>query len=171
MEQLINLQIAMMEWEKGEPKRMHHYIKVHSLAKMIGSCEHLDPKTRLILEISAMIHDVGIKPAKENDLKATIEECDAQSVISGREMLEKLGFASDIIDRVCHIIGVRHTIEDDDIDGMDLQILIEAEYLVNLYEQLANKETINNVYENIFKTKTGVKIFKRMYAKSLDEIV
>ncbi len=169
MEQLINLQIAMMEWEFGETKRMHHYIKVHSLAKMIGVCEHLDPKTRLILEISAMIHDIGVKPAKAKDIKASVELQDSEGVIAGKEMLEKLGFASDIIDRVCYIIGIRHTIADDDIDGMDLQILIEAEYLVNLYEQLANKETINNVYENVFKTKTGAKIFKRMYAKSFDQ--
>ena len=45
----------------GDLKRINHLIKVYGFAKTIGELEGLDEKTREILEITAIIHDIGIK--------------------------------------------------------------------------------------------------------------
>ena len=42
-----------------------------------------------------------------------------------------------------------------DIDGKDLQILIEADFIVNLYEDSASKNAVRNAYEKIFVTESG----------------
>ena len=42
-----------------------------------------------------------------------------------------------------------------EIDGIDYQILVEADYLVNADEGKYSKENITNTYENVFKTQTG----------------
>lgn len=47
-------------------------------------------------------------------------------------MLMRLGFAENVIERVCYLIGHHHTYTG--IDGRDYQILVEADFLVNLYE-------------------------------------
>ena len=50
------------------------------------------------------------------------------------------------------------------IDGLDYQILVEADFLVNLFEDNLSKEAALNAYQNIFKTETGKRICKEMFA-------
>ena len=49
------------------------------------------------------------------------------------------------------------------IDGIDYQILVEADFLVNLYENQNDKETIQNTYNKIFKTESGRKLCNQMF--------
>ena len=53
----------MIEYFTGEPKRIQHFIKVHSFAKLIAQNENLADEQLLILEAAAYVHDIGIKPA------------------------------------------------------------------------------------------------------------
>ena len=41
--------------------------------------------------------------------------------------------------------------------------MIEADFLVNLYEDDANRGAVMKAYENIFRTQTGRKIFREMF--------
>ena len=50
-----------------------------------------------------------------------------------------------------------------DIDGADYQILVEADFLVNLYEDDVNRHGIEQAYQQIFRTQTGKEIFNQMY--------
>jgi len=51
---------------------------------------------------------------------------------------------------------IHHTY--DNIDGLDYQILVEADFLVNLYEDDAGNRAIDKAYKRIFKTETGKKV-------------
>ena len=44
----------------GDVKRIQHFCKVHSYAKLIAETEGVDPKTLFILEAAALTHDIGI---------------------------------------------------------------------------------------------------------------
>ena len=37
--------VAMTEYDRGDPKRIQHFMKVHDYAAAIGILEGLDPKT------------------------------------------------------------------------------------------------------------------------------
>ena len=76
-------------------------------------------------------------------------------------MLMRLGFAENVIERVCYLIGHHHTY--DNIEGLDYQILVEADFLVNLYEDDVNRHGIEQAYQQIFRTQTGKEIFNQMY--------
>ena len=65
-------------------------------------------------------------------------------------------------DRVAYLVGHHHTYTN--IDGMDYQILVEADFLVNLYEDSVPKAAAQNVLDKIFKTQTGKTICKEMFA-------
>ena len=46
---------------------------------------------------------------------------------------------------------------------MDYQILVEADFIVNIYEDNMQKEAIENVINKIFVTKAGTEIAKTMF--------
>ena len=76
-------------------------------------------------------------------------------------MLKNLGFDQDVIDRVSYLVGHHHTYTG--IEGMDYQILVEADFLVNLFEDGSSRETAEKVRENIFKTKTGIELLNHIF--------
>ena len=49
------------------------------------------------------------------------------------------------------------------IDGLDYQILVEADFLVNLFEGNTDTAHIRATYDNIFRTETGKKICREMF--------
>ena len=56
---------AMAEYDKGDPERIQHFVKVHDLAATIGALEGLDEETMFLLETIAIVHDIGIHKAEE----------------------------------------------------------------------------------------------------------
>ena len=82
-------------------------------------------------------------------------------LVNAKEMLTKLNFSKDILDRVCFLIGHHHTYSN--IEGIDYQILVEADFLVNIFEDEINKDSIKSIKEKIFKTKSGIKILNDLY--------
>ncbi|MBQ9941590.1 MAG: HD domain-containing protein, partial [Christensenellaceae bacterium] len=55
----------MTEYESGNERRINHFLKVHAFASAIAADEGLDDKTTHILELAAVLHDIGIKPSYE----------------------------------------------------------------------------------------------------------
>ena len=41
--------------------------------------------------------------------------------------------------------------------------MVEADFLVNLYEDGSSKETVAKVLQNIFRTEAGIRLLKAMY--------
>ena len=77
------------------------------------------------------------------------------------KLLGELGFDRDVSERVQYLIAHHHTY--DAIDAIDYQILVEADFLVNIMEGALSKESARNIYQNIFKTTCGKKICREMF--------
>ena len=152
---------AMIDYYQGQPKRIQHFLKVHAYAKLIGEQEGLDKEILDILEVAALTHDIGIKISEEkyNSSAGKYQEVEGPAV--AQQMLEDLQYDKAKTDRVCYLIGHHHTY--DQIDGLDYQILVEADFLVNLYEDDVNRHGIEQAYQQIFRTQTGKEIFNQMY--------
>lgn len=161
MRMLNTLCMEMIRYYHGDAPRIQHFVKVHAFAKLIGEMEQVDEKTLEILEAAAYVHDIGIKPAesKYGTCGGKLQEQEGPPV--AREMLERLGFEKALTERVCYLVGHHHTYTN--IDGIDYQILVEADFLVNLYEDQLSKDTAQSVYKNLFKTQSGKQICKVMF--------
>ena len=142
-------------------KRIQHFTKVHSYARLIGIGEELDDASLFILEAAAYTHDIGIRVAEEKYGRCDGKLQEQEGPIIAQKMLSQLGFENYIVERICFLIGHHHTY--DNIDGLDYQILVEADFLVNLYEDDAGNRAIDKAYKRIFKTETGKKIFRLMF--------
>lgn len=162
MNKIIPLLQEMISYYTGDPKRIQHFIKVHSFACLIGAAEHLSEPELFTLETASIVHDIGIKEAERKYGKCTGKLQEQEGPALACEMLHNLGFEDKLIERVCYLVGHHHTYNN--IDGRDYQILVEADFLVNLYEDHSSKDTAQNVCNNIFKTETGRQICIDMFS-------
>ena len=157
------LPLAMISYNNADPMRIQHTTKVHAYARLIGHGEGLDEGAQFILESAALVHDIGIRASekKYGHQNGKLQEQEGPAV--ARDLLERLGGYTEVqIERICWLIAHHHTYHV--CEDMDYQILIEADFLVNLYEDNESPKAIEAIRRNIFKTKSGLKIFDDMYA-------
>lgn len=155
------LHMAMIKLYHGDAKRIQHFCKVHSYAKLIAEMEHVDAETLFILETAALTHDIGIHLCEEKygNSNGKLQEKEGPAI--AEKLLAELGFPKEVSERVQYLIAHHHTYNN--IDGIDYQILVEADFLVNMYEDELSEETMQNAYRNIFRTESGKKICREMY--------
>ncbi|MDO4308155.1 MAG: HD domain-containing protein [Eubacteriales bacterium] len=161
MSRMNELYKKMVSFYRGDPQHIQHFVKVQSFARMIGQEEHLDEKTLYILEAAALVHDIGIRPAMEKYGKSNGKLQEEEGPAYAERMLRELGFDKDVIARVSYLVGHHHTYKD--IDGLDYQILVEADFLVNFLEDHLDEENIRQSVKKIFKTETGRHIAQEMF--------
>lgn len=162
MTQLDRLAMAMIEYDKGDPKRIHHFLKVHDFARLIGLAEGLDARTLFRLEAAAYVHDIGIHEGERrfgrNDGRVQEELGPAEA----EPLLRALGFDEEDIARICWLVGHHHSYGS--IDGPDAQILAEADMLVNQYEDgVTDRKRNEALYRRLYKTETGKRLFAALY--------
>ena len=160
MDRKDKLILEMIEYDKGNPWMIQHFIKVHEFSRILGVMEGLDEKTLETLEVSAIVHDVGIKAAKEKYGQSNGKLQEKEGPLFAERMLEKIGYDKELIERVSYLVAHHHTYND--IDGIDYQILVEADFLVNLYEEESSIESIKSTYEKIFRTQSGKEMCSQM---------
>ena len=155
------LHLAMIDLYSGDSKRIQHFCKVHSYAKLIAELENVDEKTRFILETAALTHDIGIHicEQKYGDCGGKLQEQEGPGL--AQQLLAKLRFPEDVSTRVQYLIAHHHTYED--MDGIDYQILVEADFLVNMYEDTLSQQAVQHAYTTIFRTETGKMICRDMF--------
>lgn len=153
--------LKMTEYYEGRPRQIQHFMKVYTYAKMIGELEGLPANTQQILETAAITHDIGIKKSEEKygDSSGSHQELEGPAIAEA--MLREFGYEETLIQRVCYLIGHHHTYQN--MDGMDYQILVEADFLVNLYENASDVQAVENALERIFVTETGKALCRTMF--------
>jgi len=152
---------AMITYYAGDIRRINHFLKVHSFAKTIGELECLNESTQEILEIAALTHDIGIKKSEEKYISSAGSYQQIEGPPEAKKLLEDLDIESETIERVCWLIAHHHTYTD--IQGLDYQILVEADFLVNAYEDKMSTTAIKGFMTKVFVTETGMKLLKLMY--------
>ena len=158
---LNKLHYEMIKLYNGDAKRIQHFCKVHSYAKLIAEMENVDEHTLFIIEVAALTHDIGIHLCEEKygNCNGKLQEKEGPAL--AEKLLTKLGFMKDVAERVMYLIAHHHTY--DDINGIDYQILVEADFLVNMYEDGLSKDVVEYAYNKIFKTDSGMKICAEMF--------
>lgn len=156
------LLLEMAAYYAGQPGRIQHYCKVYEFSRLLGAQEKLDADTQFVLETAAVVHDIGIKPSEEKygDGSGPNQEKEGPPVAGA--MLRRLGYDEAVIARVCYLVGHHHTYTQ--IDGPDYQILVEADFLVNLYENGTPREGCRSALEKIFRTQSGRALCRTMFA-------
>jgi len=149
-----------------DQRRINHALKVLDYAEKIMAGETLDEEKRKIVTITALLHDVGIKIAEEKygSSAGHYQEIEGPAIV--QEMMCRQGEHSELIERVSYIVGGHHTPAKN--NGLDFQILWEADLLVNIEEDGAVSQGDNQLKTVIarnFKTFIGIMIAKNKFLK------
>ena len=153
--------VRMIERLNGNLDDINHCLKVYAYAKTIGECEKLDRKAQEVLEAAAIMHDIACPLCREKYGNTNARYQEAEGKILAAAFLEDSNCPDDFIERVVFLVGHHHTLSD--IAGMDHQILIEADYLVNADENHYSPAQIRSVMEQVFRTRTGIALLKTVY--------
>ena len=162
MENRLDLLLGeMIAHNAGDPRRIQHFVKVHTFARWIALREGLAGEALETLEAAAYVHDIGIRLAEERYGYSNGKLQEELGPAAAEAMLSRLGFPEEMTRRVSWLGGHHHTY--DDIRGMEYQILVEADFLVNLFEDDASRETVEKVREKIFCTAAGRELCGTMF--------
>lgn len=155
---------AMARYDAGDPMRIQHLQKVHHFAAVIARLEGVEDDTRFILETAAIVHDIGIHVSEAKYGSSSGHYQELEGPAEARSLLTEVGgYTEKQIERVCYLVGHHHTYTH--IDGIDYQILVEADFLVNIYEDRLPSHTVATVKQKIFKTATGKQLLDQLYGK------
>jgi hypothetical protein len=153
----------MIKYFDGDVKRINHALKVHGFAKSIGKLENIPEDKLRILEVGAILHDIGIKESERKYSSSAGKYQEIEGPPVARDILQEFSLNEEFTDRVCHLIGNHHTYSK--IDDVDFQILVEADFLVNIFEDSMTQEQIESIKQKYFKTNTGLCFLNSMYCK------
>ncbi|MEN8904612.1 MAG: HD domain-containing protein [Clostridiales bacterium] len=151
----------MIMFFQRDLKRINHALKVFGYAEAIMSKENLNDKQQFNLRISSILHDIGIKDALNKYGSSIGKYQEIEGPQRAKKILLKYKIEKNSLDRILFLIGNHHSYGM--IDNIDFQILIEADFIVNSFEDNLNNESILSVYNKYFKTNTGKTMLKNMY--------
>ena len=131
---------------------VEHALKVYSYAFSIAQLEGIEGDELLTIQCAAIIHDIGIPNAieKHGSGKGPLQEAEGTLLVP--DLAAAAGIAESLIPKITWLVGNHHTHEKAHEDIL-LQILMEADYLVNLSES-PDRYKVDEV-KDFFKTKTG----------------
>lgn len=116
--------------------------------------------------MTALVHDIAcpLCRVKYGNTNGKNQEKESAALIA--EFFKDSNLPQDFTDRISFLVSHHHTL--DQIDGIDYQIIIEADYLVNADESHLSGHNIKNMYDKIFKTETGKFLLRSMYQNCLE---
>lgn len=151
----------MIAYSDGDLHDINHFIKVWTYAKTIGELEKLKPETQFVLEVAAIVHDIACPMCREKYGNTNGKYQEAEGAPLVIEFLADSGLSETQIARVAFLVGHHHTYSD--VHGMDYQILLEADFIVNADEGGYSQENITNTCNTLFKTGSGKSLLKSVY--------
>ncbi len=151
----------MISLSNGNQHDICHFLKVWGFARTIGEAENLDERTLMTLEFAAVVHDIACPMLREERGSApgSLQEEVGPPLV--REFFKDTGMDEEMLERICYLVGHHHTFRN--VDGMDYQILLEADFLVNAGEHENDRKAVGKFRERVFKTRTGRTLLDDMY--------
>ena len=151
----------MIVFSEGNIHDIDHFVRVWTYAKTIGELEGLDANTQYILEVSAITHDIACPLCREKYGNTNGKYQEKEGAPMVKKFLSDCGMNDEQIERVAFLVGHHHTFHD--IDGIDYQILIEADYIANASENGYNKMNVANFMNKIMTTESGKRLTKAVF--------
>jgi HD superfamily phosphodiesterase len=148
------LAMAMLEYDRGDSRRIVHLLKVTAYARLIAAGEELDHQTTEIILAAALTHDIGI-----NSSAGHYQQIEGPP--EADKMLTSLGCDREFIDRICWLIAHHHDYSS--VSEIDHRVLVEADFLVNAEEGDLSLAAIEAAEHKMFVTQTGIRLLNLLF--------
>ena len=151
----------MIAFYQGNLHDINHFLKVWAFAKTVGEQEGLDGQTQLTLELAAVVHDIACPLCRQKYGNANGKYQELESPPLVEDFFAGMPVERDMAERISWLVAHHHTYTR--VDGLDYQILLEADFLVNAGESEYSKQAIENFCRKVFRTEAGTHLLKSMF--------
>ncbi len=153
--------IKMVECSRGNRHDVDHFLKVYAYARTIAQGEKVPPEVQRTVELAAVVHDIACPLCREKYGDTSGKHQERESAALLRRFFQGTDLDRETLERVVYLVERHHTLTG--VEGLDHQILIEADYLVNAGESGYGEENIRHTLETVFKTGTGRALLRAVY--------
>ena len=161
-EAIARLTREMIHYDGGDAKRIQHFIKVHNFARTIGLSEGIDEEQLYVLEAAAILHDVGIHAAEAKYGNCHGKHQEELGPEEARKVLAEVkNFTGEQKERICWLIAHHHTYTN--VTSADHRILLEADFLVNSFEDNLSQEGIITFRNQVFRSASAISMLNDMW--------
>lgn len=151
----------MIAQSGGNLHDIAHFLKVYAFAQTIGISENLTATEQETLEIASILHDIACPLCRQKYGDTDGKHQEAESAPLVRDFLSGIDLPDGMLERIVYLVSHHHTYSS--VDGLDYQILLEADFLVNADEGNMPAEAIESARKHIFKTPTGTELLENIY--------
>lgn len=157
----------MIAFYQGNRHDINHFLKVWAFAQTIGEQEGLDDQTQLTLELAAVVHDIACPLCRQKygNANGKYQELESPPLVEG--FFADMPVERDMAERISWLVVHHHTYTH--VDGLDYQILLEADFLVNADEGGLARAAIENMRQSVFRTGAGIRLLDSIYLREQDE--
>ena len=154
----------MTDFYRGNVHDVEHFLKVYAYAFLIAKLEGLTPELTDTVELAAIVHDIACPVCREKygNANGKYQEVESEALLI--PFLEEFSIPEGIKDRVIYLVSHHHTYEG--VDGIDYQILLEADFLVNAAESGYKKDAVREFYDRYAKTDSGRSLLESIYLRA-----
>ena len=151
----------MIVMSHGNMHDINHFMKVFAYARTIGIKEGLQEDVEIILEVAAVIHDIACPLCRQKYGNTNGKLQEQEGMPLAEEFLSDVALPDEMKKRIIYLVGHHHSW--DMVDGMDYEILLEADFLVNADESKMSIDAIQTARDTLFQTETGKALLEAMY--------
>ena len=121
----------------------------------------MDETAQFTLEAAAILHDIAcpLCRRKYGSAPGTLQEKEGKPLAEG--FFKDTDIPKAIQQRIVYIVSHHHTYTG--VDGIDYQIMLEADFLVNADEGHESTQGIQTFGDKVFKTPTGIRLLHDLY--------
>lgn len=146
-----------LKYEAGHSRRTRHLSSVYAVSNSLGSMYGLGQEALYVLKAAAILHDLPIKLCKEKylgDASQSRQRQEAPEMV--KDFLKRAHYPRGFYPEVTELVLRHHCY--DEIDSPLLQLLIEADLLVNLMEETTPE--LLELAENVISSEAGKTLLK-----------
>lgn len=159
---LSRLMRETIKYDSGDVRRIQHLVKVHDFARMIGLAEGMSDEKLFVLEAAAILHDIGIHAAEAKYGNCNGKHQEELGPDEARKVLAAVGdFNDEQTERICWLIAHHHTYTE--VTSEDHRILLEADFLVNSFEDNISADGIITFRDNVFRSQSAITMLNDMW--------
>lgn len=149
--------IEMKRYFKNDFKRIGHASRVARYAEKIGKEER---GNLAVILTAAYLHDIGIKESERKYQSTAARYQEEEGPPVARDILERLGAKTELVDEVCDIVGHHHHPRPE--ETTNFKCIYDADLLTNMEEAQKESPTdpdkLAKRVNDLFMTASGKKL-------------
>jgi len=141
-------------YSKGHMRELDRLLRVGSSPGNAGGGEARNRRSRYVLEVAALVHNIAYPLCREQYGSEDPELQAREGAVLARAFLRDADIPAEQLDRIVYLVSRHQNFEPS--QEADLQILLEAVYIATVREKHRSRAEVKEAMKTLFRTKSGI---------------